>query len=208
LTLATRNRCLANARNPITTALIVCAVVVFSSHAYSQASDTSAPQGDSAAGNPAEARKLMSEMEGVYKHRFSNSDASGDKFQSEDILEFVPVSGLAAYVKAHLEFSNGHVCDLAGIAEFKKTAAFIYQDEDVADQAGQCRLSIRKNADQVSFEDPDGNCEKFCGVRGSFDGATFAMSARRKIGYMPIILKSKEYLDSLQSYRQRRGTDK
>jgi hypothetical protein len=77
-------------------------------------------------GDTRRAQKLLETMGGVYKRRFKNGDTSGDTYQSEDIFEFVPVSPVAAYIKLHLEFFNGHECNVAGVTECKAVDAFVY----------------------------------------------------------------------------------
>ena len=53
-------------------------------------------------------------LAGVYKRTFESGNIDGGKYQSENILEIVKVSPSAAYVRTHLEFFNGHVCNIWG----------------------------------------------------------------------------------------------
>ncbi len=49
----------------------------------------------------AEPTSLPESMAGVYKHRFANGLVTGEKFQSEDVLEIVPYQAGAAYFRIH-----------------------------------------------------------------------------------------------------------
>src|SRR5262245_36685250 len=73
---------------------------------------TSKPRSQSAA--------FLAEVAGVYKTQFQNGDIDGDKYQSEDVLEVVPVDDQAAYVRMDLEFFNGHSGRIYGIATYGK----------------------------------------------------------------------------------------
>jgi hypothetical protein len=157
-------------------------------------------------GDPARAQGLLRRMSGVYKHRFNNGNVSGDKYQSEDIFEFVPISSIAAYAKIHLEFFNGHLCDLAGVVEYRKVDAFVFHDPE-GDNAGKCLLTIGLDKSHIRFKDPNGNCSKFCGARGSLDTDEFDLGQRRTIRYMPLIEGSEEYRNAIAAYDERHKGD-
>jgi hypothetical protein len=163
-------------------------------------------EGKGQPGDAARAQGLMQKMSGVYKRRFINSNVSGDKYQSEDIFEFVPISKISAYVKVHLNFFNGHTCWLAGVVEYRKIDAFVFQDTE-GDNAHKCSLAIRLDGSKIHFEDSSENCTKFCGNRGILNGDEFNLSQRRKIRYMGIIEKSEEYLDAIADYDGRHKGD-
>jgi hypothetical protein len=63
-----------------------------------------------------ESQALLARIAGVYKERFRNEIVSGEKSASENILEVVPVDDAHAYVRMHLEFYNGHLGAIYGIA--------------------------------------------------------------------------------------------
>ena len=67
-------------------------------------------------------------LAGDYKKTFPNGTIDGNKYQSEDILEIVKVSPTAAYVRTHLEFFNGHVCNIWGVAKVEGDA-LVYHGE-------------------------------------------------------------------------------
>ncbi|MFM0373554.1 hypothetical protein [Paraburkholderia aspalathi] len=153
-------------------------------------------------GDTLKAQELLGTVSGVYKRKFKNGDTSGDTYQSEDIFEFVPVSPFAAYFKLHLEFYNGHECNVAGITEYKAVDAFVFQDPE-GPNGNRCLLSIKLDGNTVSFNDPNGNCMKFCGARGGFGREGFDLSQRRKIRYMPVIEKSADYINAMRDYEKR-----
>src|SRR6476660_3949917 len=61
-------------------------------------------------------------LAGVYRKTFANGNIDGGKYQSEDILEIVKVSPTTAYIRTHLEFFNGHVCNIWGVARLEGDA--------------------------------------------------------------------------------------
>ena len=71
------------------------------------------------AADPA-ADKLIGDIEGVYKHRFPNGAINpgkpDDKYESEDVVEIVRYDTSRIYVRAELQFYNGHQCSISGIA--------------------------------------------------------------------------------------------
>ena len=155
-------------------------------------------------GDASRAQELLTKMSGVYKYNVKNTDFTCGKYQSEDVLEFVPVSDSAAYVKSRLYFSNNHSCAFAGIAEYKRIGGFVLQDTG-SENAQRCILTISLDDDKVAFKDPNGNCMKFCGARGNLGAARFNLGQRKKIRYMPVIEKSQEYIGALAQYREQHG---
>src|SRR5215831_1078349 len=65
-----------------------------------------------------ETSAFLAKVSGVYKEQFQNAFVNGEKYQSEDVLEVVPVDNRAAYVRMDLEFSNGHSGRIYGIAVY------------------------------------------------------------------------------------------
>jgi hypothetical protein len=138
----------------------------------------------------------IDDIAGVYKSRFENGLVDGTKFASEDVLEIVKVSPREAYVRTHLEFYNGHTCAIFGIAKLEGDT-LTYRPHDPA-QGKQCILTLQRKGDSIVFGDADHACKDFyCGMRGSFEGAKFAMSHRRPIRYMKVLLGSSQYHDAL-----------
>lgn len=133
-------------------------------------------------------------LAGVYKHRFMDSTVDGHRYQAEDILELVRVTSNQVYMRMHLDFYNGHICSISGIANIEG-GALVYRGKGEADG---CILSIRVEGNKLTFHDEGGVCRDWsCGARGSYEGASFDVSARRDIRYMKRLLASKEYAAAL-----------
>jgi hypothetical protein len=153
---------------------------------------------------------LPAALAGVYKHRFANADVQGDHYTSEDVLEIVPVSGDAAYVRLHLDFYNGHICDISGVAR-QAGQSLVY--DGPADVDGKpCRLTLASRGDGVHiFEDESGSCRnQTCGARGGYgykadNPPDFTPAQRRSIRYLPRLLASTEYKAALAEYQARTG---
>lgn len=151
----------------------------------------------------AEAPADLAAIEGVYKHRFQNGTVQGDKYVSENILEIVPTGPDQAYFRTHLEYFNGHVCDLYGIADWRD-GALHFEDTPIRDYPA-CRLRMEvKGGDIIFVDDKDVPCRNdYCGARGSF-GVDFKAGEKRRIRYMERLLQSKEYVAAKEAYEARR----
>jgi hypothetical protein len=136
-------------------------------------------------------------LAGVYKTQFKNGNIDGDKYQSEDILEIVKVSPKAAYVRTHLEFFNGHVCNIHGVADLED-GALVYHAREKNVQGDLCVLSVRLVRGRVTLEDQEGHCAiGTCGNRGMFNRTTFDLKQRRPIRYMKVLLDSDQYKEAV-----------
>lgn len=144
-------------------------------------------------------------LEGVYKVRFSNSSASGQRYVSENVLEIVPHDARSAYVRVRLEFFNGHTCTLWGIARVAD-GKLVYQEQGSRDD-GACQLEVTLKDGEVVLEDvlaPGGahSCRSHCGARGSMSGR-WPYASRRPIRYMKRLLESREYRAAVDEYQRR-----
>ncbi len=156
-------------------------------------------------GNLAEAKALLQKMEGVYKNRFDNELVNGDQFQSENIMEFVPVSDRAAYVRIHTEWYNAHICEVAEMAEYRRFGGFVLRlpYDEKGDDGTPCFLTIMLNGSDIEFDVPTSGCTNpGCGARGGWRGSFFTMGNKRAIRYLPVILRSTEYKEALKNYRE------
>jgi len=136
----------------------------------------------------------LDSLAGVYKHRFPNGDVSGETYQSEDILEVVPLDPKTAYVRTRLEFYNGHLCSLSAVGHIEGDA-LVLRPHTSPDK--QCELRLTVRAGQLRFDDT-GDCRAyFCGARGGFVNQGFALSARRPIRYMTRLKASREFAQAL-----------
>ncbi len=166
--------------------IIVASVFLLSLSAFASAKTVSAAE-------------AIKRIEGVYKHRFANSTVQDEHFTSEDILEIVPYDGDKIYFRVHLEFYNGHTCDLVGIAVYEHGKFVFRIQNDLA--ANSCELIIGQSGKNIVFDDVDGNCRSYsCGARGGYHGAGFPMKARREIKYMKRLKASREYANAVADF--------
>jgi len=149
-----------------------------------------------APGDPVAGEKVIASAHGVYKRQFKNGLVDGSSFESENILELVPVRPGTVYFRTHLEFYNGHVCDLSGLASWRRAGVLLYEGPAL-DEGPPCRLRIAVADQEVRFEDADQTCKASCGARGSFDGEAFPRGARREIRYLDRLKASREYRQAL-----------
>jgi len=162
-----------------------------------EAADSSAKDQDEVS----RSQQFLEQVAGVYKDQFENGDVSGDKFQSENILEVVPVDNHAAYVRMHLEFFNGHVAAIYGIARYSDHNSLIYDNEEPGEN--HCvveyvwtRTDVTVRAD---YEKTPG-CSNYHGARGTLNAAHFKITKRRAIRYLQRLKASSEYKSSLTAY--------
>ena len=152
---------------------------------------------------------VIENIEGVYKHRFTNSLVTGEKYQSEDIVEIVRYSSDAIYFRVKLAFYNGHGCGIYGIAKYSE-GAFVYKDSFSSDPKEICTLKVIPGQKVLSITDTvdenvQSTCSRYCGARGSLTDYEIEMEKKRKIRYMPIILKSVQYLEAVEEYEDGNG---
>lgn len=137
----------------------------------------------------------IASIAGVYKNHFRNGTVDGGEYLSENVLEIVELSPTQAYLRAHMEFYNGHLCAFWGVARLEGDA-LVYRPSWNNDKP--CVLSLRRKGDSVLMGDPEDACwANFCGMRGRLEGARFALSSRRPIRYMKRLLASREYGEAI-----------
>jgi hypothetical protein len=148
------------------------------------------------------ADKLIGDIEGVYKHRFQNGLVTGEKYQSEDVVEIVRYDDTRIYVRAELQFFNGHECSISGIARYDG-GRFAY-DEPPSDPGAQaCHFQIGVDGKAIRFGDADGVCRaSHCGARGGLDGYTIARDSKRRIRYMDRLKNSNEYRQAVSELKK------
>jgi hypothetical protein len=154
-----------------------------------------------AADKPPTAQELMGQIDGVYKARFGSAIVVPGKpdepYQAENVLEIVPYDADHLYLRAHLEFYNGHVCDIAGMAGYEH-GAFVYHDPAPVEKGEHpCALQLHVTDKKLVLTDrqtPDAEatCRKYCGARGNLD-YEIGRGERREIRYMERLKKSREY---------------
>jgi hypothetical protein len=138
-------------------------------------------------------------LAGVYKKTFQNGNIDGGKYRSEDILEIVKISPTTAYVRTHLEFFNGHVCNIWGVAKVEGDALVYHGGTN--SQGKPCLLSVKVQAGKVTLDDKDGACAiGTCGNRGMYNGTAFDLRKRRPIRYMDVLVNSDQYKDAIDEH--------
>jgi hypothetical protein len=143
------------------------------------------------------AAPAVDQIAGVYKKQFENGTIDGHGYHSENILELVKYSDKALYFRVHLDFFNGHVCNAHGIAG-ASGETFQFRDKHYG-----CELEISRSEKEVVLRDvSDGNCQAYCGSRGSLSEVKFELAKKRKIRYLPVVLKSREYRQAVKDFEK------
>ncbi len=152
-----------------------------------------------APGDPAQAKRWVEKLSGVYKERFQSQLVDGTPYPAENILEIVPVGADRFYFRVHLDFYNGHVCERHGVARFSAAGTFVYRPHPPDPNDGAfCELQLAADDREIRLLDPESSCKAFCGMRGNLNGATFPRSARRPIRYLERLKRSTEYRTSIE----------
>jgi hypothetical protein len=151
-----------------------------------------------------ESAAFLARAAGVYKSQFQNGDINGDRYQSEDILEVVPVDDHAAYVRMELEFYNGHSGSIYGVATYGKNS-LVYDNGKQGED--RCVVEYVWAADMVitkaDYEKTPG-CTTYHGARGSLDGAMFQVKKKQTIRYMDRLKGSAQFKAAMEEYRKAR----
>lgn len=139
-------------------------------------------------------------LAGVYKHRFKNAFVSGVTYDSENIMEIVPIASDRAYIRLSLQFYNGHTCSFAGIARVAGER-LIYRAS--GPNSDPCELSFIVSDGTIIVHDKDGQCRKYgCGARGGYENLKFSLTKRREIRYMDRLKASMEFKEALEEDAQ------
>ena len=162
------------------------------------------------AGDPARAKKTLSAIAGVYKPKVTYEIiGENPEVVNENILEVVPISDIAAYVKIRTWFINAHRCEYEGVFEFKKNNVFIAVSRETEDD-GPCVLKMDVTDKKITFSPVDelgGSCSHYCSMRAGLYGAEFPRSKKRKIRYMDRLKNSYEYGREVGGYKYRFNRD-
>lgn len=146
------------------------------------------------------------DIEGVYKHRFMNGvitpgEQPGEKdtfYQAEDILEIVRHDEEHIYFRVRLNYYNGHMCSLYGMARYEGGSFVFREREQDSDGGDRCTLTITPSKEAVMLNDrvspaSGASCRSHCGIRGSLSNISMPNKLRRPILYKDRILNSQEY---------------
>ena len=140
-------------------------------------------------------------LAGRYYAQFSDGTVTGEKYTGENVVEIVPVAANAAYVRAHLDFFNGHQCDIAGIAT-SRGATLVYRDLDTP-LPGEpaCVLTVSHAGSSLKLDDGNRGCSTYCGARGNLTNMSVPFASRRPIRYMPRLKASEQYRRAMAEWR-------
>jgi hypothetical protein len=157
--------------------------------------------------------QLMQKMAGVYKERFMsgaiNPGGPDTPYQAENIVEIVPYDADHVYVRVHLEFYNGHECNIAGMGRYEK-GAFVYHDpERLQPDEPPCALKVGVDGGRLTLTDratPDAisTCSAYCGARGSLT-YDIGMDRRRPIRYLDRLKASRQYRKAIEDLGRTEG---
>lgn len=149
----------------------------------------------------AAASRPVDALAGRYSERFRNALVTGEAYWSENIVEVVPVDARHAYVRLDLQFFNGHLCGLSGIAA-SEGDALVYREPKSGVSGGECTLTLRRHGAELGWDD-GGSCKAYCGARGSFHQDGISWKSRRPITYLKRLRASSQYRDALAEWKQR-----
>lgn len=144
----------------------------------------------------AAALPFMDGIAGVYKTRFPNALVDGTKYESENILEVVPLDDKSAYVRMELQFSNGHLGGIYGVATAKDQTLVL---DTGGPKEERCVIEWRfgkEEVEAVTDYAATPGCNYYHGTRGLLS-ATFKTKSKRAIRYMKRLKDSQQYKDAL-----------
>ncbi len=151
---------------------------------------------------------LIKELQGVYKHRFMSGNIlyGGDEtWPAEDIIEIVPFDDSHIYIRAHLEYDNGNLCSIWGIAEYEDGAFVYHESEKLGDGGLSCTLKVSATEKQLVLTDSATNdhssCKLHCGIRGSLN-YNIERSSKRSIRYLERLKSSRQYLEAVDEFKK------
>ena len=159
------------------------------------------------AGDSAKSDQILKNIAGVYKikHRVELMDKPNSYDDKEDILEIVPISGVATYVKIRTYFTNAHKCAYQGVFEYKASNEFIAVSKPYS-RDNICVLKMTVDAKKIRFFDESPvpyTCQSYCGSRGQLTATDFSNKSKRRIRYLPRLKNSDEYLEAVRDYKVR-----
>ena len=138
-------------------------------------------------------------LAGRYSKHFQNGFVDGSRYWSDDVVEIVPVDATHAYIRADLQFYNGHQCGIAGIAKAAGNT-LVYREKEISAYEGKqpCTLTVSIKGKSLLLDDG----EAYCGARGTFSGYGFIPAAsKRPITYMARLTGSQEYRGAITDWK-------
>jgi hypothetical protein len=140
-------------------------------------------------------------LAGRYDAEFPDGLTSGETYTGRDVVEVVLVASRAAYLRFHLDFYNGHICSLSGIAKAEGDALVLRQAAEIAGGSG-CTLTVRRAGKTLAWSDPANGCQSYCGIRGSFMSGAVPWASRQPITYLARLKGSRQYRAALSAWQR------
>ena len=143
----------------------------------------------------------IDQLAGVYRTHSLQARMDGTEYRAENVLEIVPLTPATAYFRTRVAGSNGHECDLSGVAT-REPDGLVYRPAKPFLNGGPlCRLTIRMDGNRLLLDDPGEGCHSACGARASFDDGVFPRTARQPIRYLSRLRRSSEFKQALAETR-------
>ena len=142
----------------------------------------------------------LEELEGIYTYSFSNMLMDGTTYTSENKLTLLQTSPHALYFNTHLEWANGHSCDLSGIVErdLNSPKTLVYSKPSIMKKT--CIFTIHVDKNKLFFSDKGGVCRlSACGARGMLEGVEFKYTTRKKISPANV-KKTEDFKNATKEY--------
>jgi hypothetical protein len=147
----------------------------------------------------------LAKLEGLYRKRMPNGDSAGAKYTTTDVLKLVRLDKGAAYFDIALNFFNGHICELSGIAKAEGGELVYRGATGVGDEI--CELAIKPARGRIGFADAGQRCRSTCGARGGYDGAWFSIARRQRMSARERRKILADARDEIEAHRAR-GAEK
>ena len=140
-------------------------------------------------------------LAGRVSRQFPDGLIDGTRYTGEDIAELVPVATNAAYVRVHLDYANGHQCDIAGVARAEGGRLVYHDPSPPIAGTTPCTLSIARVGRSLAIDDAGGSCSSYCGARGTLSAVAIPWASHRPITYLTRLRASSRYRDALTEWR-------
>jgi hypothetical protein len=127
---------------------------------------------------------------------FPKMGGGGERFPGTDTLDVLRYDDAHAYVAVHLDFFNGHSCDIEGMAAFAG-GALTLEPPELTPGEGRCRVTITPDARAFTLAAPATACLNYCGARGRLDGAQLPRASRRPIPHRAALMRSQDFEDAV-----------
>lgn len=145
----------------------------------------------------------VQKLAGGYKRTFQLALVNGERYIGAHRIEIVPVAPGAAFLRAELDFSNGHSCNLLGIAKAEGDALVFRPKRDIPNNL-TCVLTVRRKGRDLSVDDGDGGCKSYCGSRGTMSGITMPLASRYRVPGVPALKRGEDFQETLKSWKEGR----